>query len=215
MSFAAGVYSLFTPGNPVVTNTTISSSTFNSTMNDIATALSTCVLKDGSQVITANIPMSSFKFTGLAAGTTSGNSVRYEQVLLLAGGTMTGNLLFTDATYDIGASGATRPRDLFLSRNAVIGGTLDVISTLNAGSLNSTGSLGVLNTTAIPAGGTASFGLRFSSISNFGVFFGSSAPTLAAAQGSLYLRSDGTTTNDRAYINTNGSTTWTALTTAA
>lgn len=34
-----------------------------------------------------------------------------------------GNLLFTDATYDIGASGATRPRDLFLSRNAVIGGT--------------------------------------------------------------------------------------------
>ena len=34
------------------------------------------------------------------------------------------NLTFTDATYDIGASGATRPRDLFLSRNAVIGGTL-------------------------------------------------------------------------------------------
>lgn len=46
--------------------------------------------------------------------------------LLKAGGTMTGNLLFTDATYDIGASGATRPRDLFLSRNAVIGGTLGV-----------------------------------------------------------------------------------------
>lgn len=39
---------------------------------------------------------------------------------------MAGNLLFTDATYDIGASGATRPRDLFLSRNAVIGGTLSL-----------------------------------------------------------------------------------------
>jgi hypothetical protein len=37
-----------------------------------------------------------------------------------------GNLIFTDATYDIGASGATRPRDLFLSRNATIGGTLGV-----------------------------------------------------------------------------------------
>jgi hypothetical protein len=37
-----------------------------------------------------------------------------------------GHLIFTDATYDIGASGATRPRDLFLSRNAVIGGTLGV-----------------------------------------------------------------------------------------
>lgn len=34
------------------------------------------------------------------------------------------NLTFTDATYDIGASGATRPRDFYLSRNAVIGGTL-------------------------------------------------------------------------------------------
>lgn len=34
--------------------------------------------------------MSSFKLTGLAAGSTAGDSVRYEQVLLLAGGTMTG-----------------------------------------------------------------------------------------------------------------------------
>lgn len=41
-----------------------------------------------------------------------------------AGGTMTGNLLATDNLYDIGASGATRFRDLFLSRNASIGGTL-------------------------------------------------------------------------------------------
>src|SRR3990167_7823179 len=37
---------------------------------------------------------------------------------------ITFNLTFTDATYDIGASGATRPLDLFLSRNAVVGGTL-------------------------------------------------------------------------------------------
>jgi len=42
----------------------------------------------------------------------------------LAGGTLTGDLKFTDATYDIGKSGATRPPDLFLSRKAVIGGTL-------------------------------------------------------------------------------------------
>jgi hypothetical protein len=72
-----------------------------------------------------------------------------------------------------------------------------------------------LNATAIPAGGTAGSGVKVSSTANFGVFFGSGAPTLSAAKGSLYLRSDGTTTNDRAYINTNGSTTWTALTTVA
>ena len=40
--------------------------------------------------------------------------------------TFANHLIFTDATYDIGASGATRPRDLYLSRNAVIGGTLAV-----------------------------------------------------------------------------------------
>lgn len=116
---------------------------------------------------------------------------------------ITFHLTFTDATYDIGASGATRPRDFFLSRNATIGGTVLTSDTMR-----------VLKDTAIPAGGTAGAGYSFSSTTNFGVFFGSGAPTLAAAKGSLYLRSDGTTTNNRAYINTDGAGTWTALTTA-
>ncbi len=83
------------------------------------------------------------------------------------------------------------------------------------------GSLGVENAihtwqnTAIPAGGTTGTGYRFSSSSNFGVFFGSGAPSLTAAQGSLYLRSDGSSTSTRMYVNTDGSTTWTAVTTAA
>ena len=73
----------------------------------------------------------------------------------------------------------------------------------------------VMSATAIPAGGTAGKGYKFSSTANFGVFFGSGAPTLSAAKGSLYLRSDGSTTNNRMYVNTDGSTTWTAVTTAA
>ena len=68
---------------------------------------------------------------------------------------------------------------------------------------------------AIPAGGTAGTGFVMSSTANFGVFFGSGAPSLSAAKGSLYLRSDGSATNDRMYVNTDGSTTWTAVTTAA
>lgn len=48
------------------------------------------------------------------------------------------------------------------------------------------------------------------------ILSGAGAPTgVTASKGSLYLRTDGTTTNDRAYINTDGGTTWTALTTAA
>lgn len=69
--------------------------------------------------------------------------------------------------------------------------------------------------TGIPAGGTTGAGFKFSSTANFGVFFGSGAPSLTAAKGSLYLRSDGSSTSTRAYINTDGGTTWTAITTAA
>lgn len=48
------------------------------------------------------------------------------------------------------------------------------------------------------------------------IYSGSGAPTISAAvKGSLYLRSDGSTTNDRIYVATNTSGTWTALTTAA
>ncbi|MGJ5032337.1 glycosyl hydrolase family 28-related protein [Bradyrhizobium sp. HKCCYLS2038] len=79
----------------------------------------------------------------------------------------------------------------------------------------SSGPAAIYNTTTPPAGGTANAGLRISNVANFGVFFGTGAPTLSAAKGSLYLRRDGTTTNDRMYVNTDGATTWTAVTTAA
>ena len=76
MPFTSGTYSLPT-GNPVVPGTTISSTTTNTTNSDIATALSACLLKDGTQTVTANIPMASHKFTGLSAGTTAGDSVEF------------------------------------------------------------------------------------------------------------------------------------------
>jgi hypothetical protein len=44
---------------------------------------------------------------------------------------------------------------------------------------------------------------------------GSGAPTIAAPKGSLYLRIDGSGVGDRMYVNTDASTTWTAVTTAA
>lgn len=42
----------------------------------------------------------------------------------VAGDTMTGDLKFTDALFDIGKTGATRPRDGFFSRNVTVGSTL-------------------------------------------------------------------------------------------
>lgn len=54
-------------------------------------------------------------------------SVGASTYLPLAGGTLTGNLLFTDNTYDIGASGATRPRTAYIGTSLfsalIVGGT--------------------------------------------------------------------------------------------
>lgn len=69
------------------------------------------------------------------------------------------------------------------------------------------------NATGATAGGAVGLSIGTSGV--LGLYFGSGAPTVSAPKGSLYLRTDGSTTNDRAYINTNGTTGWTALTTAA
>jgi len=82
------------------------------------------------------------------------------------------------------------------------------------GQVSATGNALFLASTAVPVGGTAGAGIMMSSTANLGVFFGSGAPTLAAAQGSLYLRTDGSSTSTRLYVNTTGSTSWTNVTTA-
>ena len=73
-------------------------------------------------------------------------------------------------------------------------------------SISLTAGFNSYSATAMPAGGTTGVCSRYTSTTNFGLCFGSGAPTLSAAQGSLYLRSDGLP-----YYNTNGSTGWTAL----
>lgn len=64
----SGTYSL-PAGNPVVTGTSISSTTMNSTLSDIATALTQSLSSDGQTTPTANLPMGSYKLTGLGNAT--------------------------------------------------------------------------------------------------------------------------------------------------
>lgn len=66
---------------------------------------------------------------------------------------------------------------------------------------------------AVTAGGVTAITLGAGAAPT--VCFGSGAPTLSAPQSSLYLRTDGSSTSTRAYINTDAGTTWTAITTAA
>lgn len=65
----SGLFEIDTAGQPVVSATTISSSDFNALTADLATGLSTCITKDGQTTVTANIPMATYKITGLGAGT--------------------------------------------------------------------------------------------------------------------------------------------------
>jgi hypothetical protein len=100
----SGTYNL-PAGNPVVTGTTISSTTTNNTNSDIATALTNCITRDGQSTPSANLPMNAKKLTGLAAGTSAGDSVRYEQVVLSASlGTNVATFLATPSSANLAAA---------------------------------------------------------------------------------------------------------------
>jgi hypothetical protein len=84
-----------------------------------------------------------------------------------------------------------------------------------SGNIFTNGAIKIGNSTGLVAGGDAGHPYLYGTTATFGIFFGSGAPTISASQGSLYIRSDGTTNVTRAYINTTGSTTWTAINTVA
>jgi hypothetical protein len=67
---------------------------------------------------------------------------------------------------------------------------------------------------AVTAGGSTAVGFTATTTANLGLFFGSGAPTLSAAKGSLYVRTDGSSTSTRLYVNSNGTTGWTNVVTA-
>ena len=106
--------------------------------------------------------------------------------------------------------------------NSVIGGTTkaagsftSVTSTgaVTGTTISGTGTVTAINATAITAGGSAA--VLATATAGFGLYLGSGAPTITAAKGSLYLRSDGSSTSTRLYSNSDGATTWVAVTTAS
>ena len=81
MSFnGSGTFVINSTGQPVVTNTVISSTAFNALTADLATGLTTTLTKDGQTTATANIPMGTFKFTGLGVGSAATDSANISQV---------------------------------------------------------------------------------------------------------------------------------------
>lgn len=65
----SGVYVLPAADTPAVPNTLIESTKYNNVNTDLATALSTCITKDGQTTVTNNIPFNGNKLTGVGAAT--------------------------------------------------------------------------------------------------------------------------------------------------
>lgn len=89
----SGVYTPISPDFPAVGGTLIESAKFNNIINDIATALTARLSKDGQTTATGNIPMGTFRLTGLGNGSSRTDSAALGQVQDQAGtwcGTATG-----------------------------------------------------------------------------------------------------------------------------
>lgn len=127
-----GNYNLPVPEFPAVAGEYILASDFNTIMQDIATALSKVLVEDGQQPLTANLPAGGKKITGLAAGTSPGDAIRYEQGAKLVGSTFTG-LVNLAAGADI-ASAATIDLTVATGNCPRITGTTPTSAvTMNAG----------------------------------------------------------------------------------
>jgi hypothetical protein len=94
---------------------------------------------------------------------------------------------------------------------AATGDTVTAGAALIGSTLGVTGVSTFCDATATPAAGSTAARILFGTTAGFGIYYGSGAPTVSAGKGSIYLRSDGTGSTDRFYVNTNGSTTWTAF----
>ncbi len=84
MPFSSGVYSApSSPGafNPAVSGQPATPTTWNALLLDISTALSTAVLKDGTQTVTADIPFANHKLRQVADATAATDAVNAGQIV--------------------------------------------------------------------------------------------------------------------------------------
>ena len=70
--------------SPAVNAVSATISDYNTLQTDVYGAITQSVSSDGQKTYTANQPMGGFKLTGLGAGSTAGDSLRYEQVFVSA-----------------------------------------------------------------------------------------------------------------------------------
>ena len=102
----SGVYSL-PAGNPVVTGTTIASTWANTTMTDLAAALTDSVAADGQTPMTGNLDLNTHKIVNFGAGTAAGDAIEFAQFKTP---TFTGNVTMSSTGFALIPAGTTAER---------------------------------------------------------------------------------------------------------
>lgn len=155
-------------------------------------------------VVDANKDIATFRNVTLSGNLVSGATTISEAELGTIDGVVAGTIAASKAVV------VDANKDAADFRNVGATGT----ATLAA--VTSTGLHTTRSATATPAAASAVSALSFGS-ANVGIYWGTGDPNgaLTAAQGSLFLRTDGSSGSTRAYVNTNGTTGWTNVTTAA
>lgn len=183
-----GTYNL-PAGNPVVTGTVIASTWANSTLTDIASALTGSVAADGQTPMVGDLDMNTNKIVNLEPGTVAGNAIEYDQFVAatttavnITGGTINGT--------SIGETTRSSGKFTTLAANGAttLTSTLDVtgVATFAANSqFNGTGALkipvGTTGQQPTPATGM----LRFNTSSTkFEGYNGTAWGSIAAPAGS-------------------------------
>ena len=175
-------------GNPVVTGTTISSTWANTTLTDIASALTGSIATDGQTAPIANLPMAGFVHTGVGNATlgtqyAAAGQVQNGSITYLTGITGTNNLL---ATASLGMNAyVTGQVFSFVSAGANTGAVTLNINAVGIKSVKKSGTL-PLAADDIPAGAAIQVlydGIQFQLISAASTGGG------AVANGAIYENS--------------------------
>lgn len=170
MPFTAGTFtSLYNWTNEAAAGNPIDPTKFTAEENDIATGLSTAILKDGTQTVTADIPWGGKKITGLGAATAAGDALsqaagdaRYAIVFTkakTAATTKTSNAVLANDPDLAGialAAGHVYAIKLFLSTYITGGGAPGIAFNVTyTGTFTAGQGYGTVNGTAVTAGALA------------------------------------------------------------
>lgn len=182
----SGVYSL-PAGNPVITGTVIASTWANSTLTDIASALTASIASDGQTPMVGDLDLNTNKIVNLEPGTVAGNAIEYDQFVAatttavnITGGTINGT--------SIGETTRSSGKFTTLSANSTLGvtGATTLSSTLavtgyatfsSNGEFNGTGALklpaGTTGQQPSPVAGMIRYNTTLGQFQGYGVAWGS------------------------------------------